>query len=334
MYKLLPIVLLLVTVATQAQDKHFSQYFASPLTLNPAMTGKFDGTFRVTANFRNQWPGINNAFVTQTAGIDGAILRNKIQEIDRAAIGFQAYTDKNGNGILSLNGAALSVAYHKGLDEDGFHQVGIGFQGAYISRRLDITKATFADQLTTLGFTGVTSEVFTNNQINLNYFDMHAGMLYTGSNDGFTSWYLGAAFYHVNRPKESFRGANFLLPNRISVSAGTELYVNDKMRINLSGLYMTQAAANQVNIGGAVTLTANNDEYNPVNIYAGSWYRVNDAIIPYIGLEFNSIRLGFSRDFTVSNLRNLANGVNGNEFSLIYQRKPSTFKSIPCPTRF
>ena len=58
-----------VTAVTSAQDPNFSQFFASPLTLNPALTGKFDGTFRVAGNFRNQWPTINNAFVTKTASV-------------------------------------------------------------------------------------------------------------------------------------------------------------------------------------------------------------------------------------------------------------------------
>ena len=47
--------------SVQAQDPAFSQFFASPLTLNPALTGKFNGTLRVAGNYRNQWPQINNA---------------------------------------------------------------------------------------------------------------------------------------------------------------------------------------------------------------------------------------------------------------------------------
>ncbi|HOA38555.1 MAG TPA: type IX secretion system membrane protein PorP/SprF, partial [Flavihumibacter sp.] len=42
----------LFTTALKAQDPHFSQFFASPLTLNPAYTGKFNGTVRVSGNYR------------------------------------------------------------------------------------------------------------------------------------------------------------------------------------------------------------------------------------------------------------------------------------------
>ena len=62
----------------QAQDPHFSQFFASPLTLNPAFTGKFNGTVRVAGNYRNQWPEINRAYVTNTASVDFQIMQKNI----------------------------------------------------------------------------------------------------------------------------------------------------------------------------------------------------------------------------------------------------------------
>ena len=68
----LAICVTLVSAAT-AQDPNFSQFFASPLTLNPALTGKFDGVVRVAGNYRNQWPTINNAFVTKTVSVDFGI---------------------------------------------------------------------------------------------------------------------------------------------------------------------------------------------------------------------------------------------------------------------
>src|SRR5882724_11222554 len=112
----------LVNVST-AQDANFSQFFASPLTLNPALTGKFDGVYRVAGNYRNQWPTINNAFRTYTASFDVGILKNKIPEFDQFGIGFLGFADDAGNGVLKNNAFAVSLAYHKALDEDGFHQL-------------------------------------------------------------------------------------------------------------------------------------------------------------------------------------------------------------------
>src|ERR1044071_8657006 len=91
-----------------AQDPNFSQFFVSPLTLNPAMTGKFNGDFRIAGNYRDQWPAISKAFVTSTASIDFPILRNRINELDTWGVGLLAMTDKTANGILSTNMISFS----------------------------------------------------------------------------------------------------------------------------------------------------------------------------------------------------------------------------------
>src|SRR4051812_36563509 len=153
-------ILLSAVLMTRAQDPNFSQFFVSPLTLNPALTGKFDGVFRIAGNYRNQWPSINNAFVTATASVDASVLKNRIPEFDQFGVGVMAFTDKSGNGVLQHNYIALSTAYHKALDENGYHQIGLGFQGTYVSKTLDRTGLKFEDMLRSDGFTGLTSESF------------------------------------------------------------------------------------------------------------------------------------------------------------------------------
>jgi Type IX secretion system membrane protein PorP/SprF len=105
MKKLFSTITICVVLATvsRAQDPNFSQFFASPLTLNPALTGKFDGSFRIAGNFRNQWPTINNAFVTRTASIDFGILQNRLSDIDKLGVGILGVTDRAGDGVLVTN---------------------------------------------------------------------------------------------------------------------------------------------------------------------------------------------------------------------------------------
>ena len=68
----------MLAVHSIAQDPHFSQFFSSPMTLNPAFTGKFNGQVRAAANYRNQWPTINRAYETGTVSIDFPILTKQI----------------------------------------------------------------------------------------------------------------------------------------------------------------------------------------------------------------------------------------------------------------
>ena len=112
-----------------AQDPNFSQFFVSPLTLNPALTGKFNGNVRVAGNYRDQWPDISKAFVTSTISVDLPILRGKISDLDTWGVGLMAMTDKTANGVLSGNFISLTTAYHKGLDEEGLAADRYGFPG-------------------------------------------------------------------------------------------------------------------------------------------------------------------------------------------------------------
>jgi type IX secretion system PorP/SprF family membrane protein len=318
---------------SNAQDPNFSQFFASPMTLNPALTGKFDGVYRFSANYRNQWPSINNAYKTMTASLDMSVLKSRIPETDQFGIGIMGYSDKAGDGVLNSTYYALSLAYHKGLDENGYHQIGAGFQGTYMNRRLDLNKVTFEDQLTPFGFTGVTSESFASSQVNLNYFDLNAGVFYNGSTNGYNNFYLGASMYHINRPKETFQKGDFLLSARTTIQAGGRIPVGAYNSLHFAANHSMQAKAQNTMIGGAYAMNINNDESNPTNVYFGTWYRFNDAIIPYIGLEFGEWHLGASYDVNTSSLKPASNSRGGIEISLIYIKRyvDPNMKKLNCP---
>ncbi len=325
-----------IVVVSQAQDPNFSQFFASPLTLNPASTGKFDGIFRVAGNYRNQWPSINNAFVTKTASADFHLLKGYLSDIDRWGIGGLFMSDQNGNGAITTNQFSLSTAYHKGLDEDGYHQIGVGFQGSYTNKRLDVYKLDFEDELTALGFTGTTSEIFPQSNLQVSYMDINAGVLYNGSTNGYNNFYLGASMYHINRPKETFQGGQFYLNSRTTIMGGGRLPTNQYNAFHFSANYSFQANANNLMFGGAYALNLNYDEENPVNVYMGAWARFNnvtDALIPYIGLEFGDVHFGATYDVNISSLQPASNSRGGLELSLIYIKKPvdRSLKKLNCP---
>ena len=331
---ILPLIIVVSLVSeSKAQDPNFSQFFASPLTLNPALTGKFDGLYRIAGNYRNQWPTFDNAFTTATASFDMSIMRNRLPDIDRMGIGFMGFTDRSGNGVLLNNYASLAVSYHKGLDEDGFHQLGLGFQGSFVNKRLDVTKVVFEDQLTPFGFTRVTSEVFLNNQVNLKYIDLNAGILYNGSTNGYNNFYLGASMYHINRPKETFKGGQYYLPGRVTLQAGGRIPIGPYNYLHFAANHSFQANANNTMVGGAYSYNLNADESNPVYIFFGGWFRFGDAIIPYLGLEFGEFQFGATYDVNTSSLKPGSNSRGGTEISLIYIKKPAdpNLKNLNCP---
>jgi type IX secretion system PorP/SprF family membrane protein len=322
----------LLQLNSNAQDPGFSQFFSSPLTLNPALTGKFDGTFRLALNYRDQWPSVSKAFVTSTVSADLNVLQGQLSELDSWGMGFMGMADKTANGILTSNYLSFSTAYHKGLDEDGLNQIGVGFQGSYATKRLDGTKLNFEDELDQFGgWTNPTNEPLNDRMISVNYFDFNAGIFYNGSTNGYNNFYLGTSFYHINRPRESFTGVYYTLTPRFTVHGGGYLPASENAVIHLSALHSRQAGASITVIGGAVALNANYDEENPTNFYAGTWLRFGDAIIPYIGLEFNDIHIGATYDVNFSNLKTASQSRGGIEISLVYINRPLGKRNVPCP---
>lgn len=317
----------------QAQDPHFSQFYASPLSLNPALTGRFDGSFRMAANYRNQWPTINNAFTTRTASVDFPVMTNRLPEFDTWGVGVMGLSDQSGNKILRNNYIGISTAYSKGLDENGFHQLAVGFQGVYANKRLDVSLADFEDELTSFGFTGVTNEVFNNQNVVVNYFDVNAGILYTGTTNTYNNFYLGVSLYHINRAKESFVGGNYFLQSRATIHGGGYTPIDANKTLHASFIHQRQAGATETVLGAALSLNVNGEEERPTEIYAGLWYRLNDAIIPYVGLEIQNFRVGLTYDVNTSSLRTASDTRGGTELSVIYIHKPGDplLKKNNCP---
>jgi type IX secretion system PorP/SprF family membrane protein len=326
--------MLLAAVLLKAQDPHFSQFFSSPLTLNPAFTGKFDGTVRVAGNYRNQWPTINRAYQTGTVSVDFPLLKKALDFRDTWGVGLMGYSDKSADGAVSFNYASVSTAFHKGLDEDGYKQIGVGLQGTYSNMLINPASLKFEDQLTPLGFTGATSESFGNSTLKNSYMDINAGILYTSSTSDRNNIYAGVSLYHINRPKQNFlSGAYYLLNPRATFHAGGYFPTGDQTTLHISALYSTQAKASETLIGAAMQFAATTLETtdNPVSFYAGSWLRLGDAIIPYVGLEFNSMRLGVTYDINTSELKTASQSRGGVEISLIYIKRPPGSKGLPCP---
>jgi type IX secretion system PorP/SprF family membrane protein len=294
------------------------------------LTGKFDGDFRAAGNYRNQWPTINRAFTTATVSLDFPILRNRIAANDIWGVGIMAYSDQSANSALKFNYLSVSTAFHKGLDEDGYSQIGAGFQGTYSNMLLDVSNLKFEDQLTPFGFTGTTSEIFNNSVLKNNYFDLNAGVLYTGSTSDKNNFYAGVSMYHITRPKQQFTGSFFLLNPRTTFHAGGYFPLGTDKTIHLSALYSMQAQASEAVLGGAVELPVSQSD-KPTSVYVGSWLRINDALIPYMGLEFSDFRLGVTYDVNTSSLKAASQSRGGIEISMIYIKKAPNSKGLPCP---
>lgn len=336
-------VAMLFSASLKAQDIHFTQYFTSPLTLNPAMTGLVADDLRFSGNYRSQWASVSpNPYVTATMSFDIATLKGKLPEGDALGLGFLGLYDKSGSGGLTNTTVGLSMSYHKAFGRDRQQHLSIGMQGMLVQKNINFAKLTFEDQYDansgTLMYT--TNEFF--NNADLTYPDFNFGAMYSGKVADYATFYLGYSYYHLTQPVETFIGgtSSHKIHPRHTGYIGGSFDMNPNTVLYASGLYQAQAGAQEVVLGAAVGFVLNpghDMEYQKnTTFYLGGWYRYQDAVAPYVGLEWSKMRLGISYDVNISSLTPATRSVGAYEVSLIYfgrinKRERNPNYSWSCP---
>ncbi len=315
---------LIFTTSGIAQDAHFTQYFASPLTLNPALTGLTQCDLRLAANYRSQWSSVSsNPYVTGTVSYDMSAMKGTLNNGDALGIGVLGLFDRSGLGGLQNVTVGLSLAYHKALGYEKQHTLSIGVQGALVQKTLDFDKLTFESQFDPrTGETNNPSGENINNQ-DLQYPDFNAGLMYSGRVTEHATAYVGFSYYHLTEPNESFLSdGTATLHSRYTGYLGGSFDLNENLVLYASGLYQSQAGATEVMAGAAVGFVLNpghDREFSQNTVfYLGGWYRYNDALAPYIGFEWSKMKLGVSYDLNVSSFAPATNGNGAYEVTLIF----------------
>ena len=333
MLKRTTILLLLIIncICARAQDANFSQFFSSPLTLNPANTGNFNGSLRLAGNFRNQWASFNNAFSTTTFSVDAPILLTKMAPYNRLSIGLNALTDQSGNGLLKQNYLAGSFAFKKGFDADARHSLSLGFQAAYGSANFNSSLAKFEDQLTPGGFLLSTSEPLQISNTYKKIVDLNSGLIYNASNEKGRSFYIGAAVNHILEPVTTNLNSDYYTKRRYTVHGGGYFPVGENATVHASFQFQQQGDYREIILGGAASYFINGKSTSYYELYLGTWLRYNDAIIPYVGVEYNLLRFGFSYDINYSSDKTAGTYYRTAEFSIIKVFNSNKENVINCP---
>lgn len=317
-------------VHLQSQDIHFSQFFNSPLTLNPAQTGQFDGSYRFGVIYRDQWSSVNSPFKTFSSNFD-ITFPIGLWEGDAVSGGLVMYSDNAGDGNFNTSNVLLSGAYHKALGRD--QRLTLGLQVGYTQKRYDLNELFFADMFNGQSFGLPTNEnIPTETPQNV---DLNLGLGYARKISEDLAVSGGAAAFHLLRPKESFfNNPDIKLGMRYIAHAEVNYRLNDLMTINPRFLYMNQTKAQEFSIGADVGYKLQNPSFD-ATLFGGAWFRASgtDAIIPYIGGEYKSFRLGLSYDVNISSLSEVSKGRGGFELSLQYIgiiKQPPIQIVVPC----
>lgn len=310
-------VLAISSMSVMAQDVHFTQFNSTPLLLNPAFTGAFNGPVRASAIYRNQW---NHIYKTFAASVDAPIVR-EISGDDYLAGGVQLYNDVSGDASLANFSGLLSLAYHKFLGTQGNKILTVGLQGGYTSKSLDISKLYYGNQFDNGTYTGPSNVNVSTAPIR--YFTANLGIAYSQRVSDNVSFIIGAAGNNLNQPKESInkiKNSDVGLGRRINAQAGAIIFTGERFNIRPAVLYQMQSATKEMIAGSEFGYIIGNDpEVRALapSIYVGGWYRNNDAAMFSAGLEYQGFRFGVGYDVTLSNY-NTVNKAGAIEFSLRY----------------
>lgn len=306
-----------VAGSLEAQDLHFSQYFNSPLTTNPANTGFIpDADYRIGAQYRNQWSNVMTVpYKTMSVFGDAQLFRDRL-ETGWLGVGGVILSDVAGAGSLRSTKVYGSVAYHQMLGYSSL--ISAGFNVGYAEKRIDASKLKFPDQFDGEFFDGSlpTSGLPTNNSTR--YFDLQAGMNYAYFPQENVYINAGYSIQHVNKPRETFYGDKSeagIIPMRHIAFANAILKVHEKVILSPNAYFSIQSKATE--IMGGLLANYNLSEAGEFQLVGGAYYRHKDAVMPMVGFEVKNLRFLFSYDVTTSSLSNFNNSRGAMEFSLI-----------------
>lgn len=319
----------LILFEGKAQGPQFSQFYAAPSYLNPALTGNTPRS-RISAIYRNQWNAVSKGFVSY-----GATFDHNVDELN-SGVGVMLLRDQAGTGQLSFTNVSLLYRYRVVLSENLFLNLGMSY--GYVQRATDVSALTFSDQINSGG--GNTVENFDFNR--KSYGDFGFGALaYNGR------FWGGMAAYHLNRPNESLlNDRKSRIPTQWSFHGGYKLPLEESKKgdvlksLTFATNYKFQKKFDQLDFGTYYTHT---------NLIFGLWYRGlpmkrfkkgygnSDAVIPMVGYIIEDLRMAYSYDITASKLS--GNTAGSHEISIVYEfpsdkrKKKKRRKAFiaPCP---
>jgi type IX secretion system PorP/SprF family membrane protein len=333
-------VLLAMGLDSNAQDIHFSQFYENAILRNPALTGIFSGDYKLGIDYRSQWGTIAVPYSTTMISGETKILVNR--EIgDYLSFGLVATYDKAGTIGFASEQVYPAICYNKAMEDQHHTYLSVGLTGGFINRSVDQSKMTFSSQYLNGNYNANNPTFESASFKSLNNYDVGAGISLNSSLDMYSrsNYYLGVSAYHLNRPTEIFNGGDVLvkLPMKFQFSAGFHLPINEQFGVTLNGNYSLQNPYHEFILGGLITWRS-----VPVglpSIFAfsfGAYYRVQDAFIPMVKIDYKNVSIGYSYDVTNSSLAtNGGSGAAATEITLYvrgqYNHRKDPRDPMMCP---
>ncbi len=307
----------------KSQDIHFTQFFANRLYLAPSFAGSTLQN-RFYSNYRIQWPGLPKSYTTYCASFDHYF--NNFN----SGIGFLAIRDVAGAGKLGTSITGIQYSYD--FQANDIWHIRPGIQFTYLQRSLDYSKLVQPGQLNDQGSIGPDGSVVYPDKDNVGAFDVASSLIVYSS-----KIWIGASFDHLMRPNLSLMANEDIVPVKTSVFGGVTLIRKGRLlkpideTVSVAFMFKNQAKFKQLDIGLY---------WNKSPLVFGLWYRGippfnsdrGDSFAFLMGFKTQRLSIGYSYDFTISNLIDKSMGAHEISLSIEFAKyKKRKMHSVPCP---
>lgn len=329
MKKLILLSVIGMSICSWAQDIHYTQSQSTPMLINPAATGVFNGWERVTANHKNQWVNTGTKFLTSSVAFDMNVFKPKRGNKAHMGIGIQLYNDIGGDSKFGSKQMLLNLSGIVPLSE--MHELSAGIQFGLGQRTGDLTNLMFSNQFNGEQLDPTINSQESNNLVSFMYPDVSAGIMYIYGNhkvgltrDDMVDFRVGVSYFHANTPQLNYRiGYSEELYGKLVIHSsfikdfsdskiGLEVFFNQYLQGPHSETLYGAILRYRLQSGAKTTGLTRDTHIN-----FGVAHRIGDAVAPMLQFMYGSFNFGVSYDITISEFGQVSR-TGGLEFSLIY----------------
>lgn len=310
-------------LSVKGQDVHYSQWLNTPLALNPAMTGVFNGKFRFSNDFRSQWSGITKAYTDIHVSADLPVAKALLRNGQYFGVGVMIQQNRSGTDIFRQTILQASLSYTTPID-DGDNYISVGFQGGLNQNSVNMTNSTWGSQWNgddydpTVGYgENVSLEQFS-------FVDMSAGIFWHYVPDQYNFVYAGGSVGHIGGENTSFYiNEVYNIHRRYTFNIGSDVAMSDEHQSWICPKALVMVQGKQKEITGGVAIknkvrfkSQYTNYQKELNFTLGAYYRFADAAIVMARFEYNNLSIGLSYDYTLSSLHKNANAGSAYEVTI------------------
>lgn len=330
-----------LSLAVSAQDIHFTLHDMSPMWLNPALTGAFEGTARIGGIYRGQWYTLDG-ITTPSFYLDAPIIQG-FREQDWVGVGLMFIQDNASQLDLRTGQQALGASYHFAFDEERTTVLTLGGQYTRTSVSVEPGNSILLEETidVALGGGGQASPTELNSgELSTNYTDFSAGLMLRTNLNETDQLEIGASLYHLTSPQNQLlsggagggnQGNRAERPSTIHAHARLGYQLSEKWRLLPSVFFQTSAGNSSTSIQAWVGRQLKPD----IQLRFGLGYRTSDSGKVLVGLDYKDLRAALAYDLTVSQASTIVNNQGAFELSAYYiikiYKDPEIDPTILCP---